>query len=314
MQKFSLAIHGGASTLAKSQLEPERKKYFEQGLINATLAGLNILKQNGSSVDAVCAAICVLEDTPVFNAGKGSVLCSDQKIRLSASLMCGQNRDAAAVMGLTTIKNPIKSVQAMLPKPIVSLFGAEAEKFALEHKCETVSPEYFLTERSLNQWEKLRAGQGNTAVHTFIENPGNTVGAVAMDVYGNLAAGTSTGGLLNQPPGRVSDTAVIGSGTWAENSICAISATGDGEAFIRTAFARRVADYIELKGLSPKEAVKLTLDEVEKADGFGGCIVIDSKGNFALPFNSAHMARAYTREDGVVHLGILPNEDIIHKL
>ena len=314
MQNFSLAIHGGASTLAKSQLEPDRKQYFEQGLIKATKAGWDILKRNGSAVDAVCAAICILEDTPVFNAGKGSVLCSDQKIRLSASLMCGQKRDAAALMGLTTIKNPIRSVQAMLSKPVVSLFGTEAENFAIEHKCETVNPEYFMTERSLSQWKKLRAGQGNTAVHTFIENPGNTVGAVAMDVDGNLAAGTSTGGLLNQPPGRVSDTAVIGSGTWAENSVCAISATGDGEAFIRTAFARRAADLIELKGLNPEEAVRLTLSEVEKADGFGGCIIIDSKGKVALPFNSAHMARAYAREDGIVHLGILPDEDFTHPL
>ncbi|MCM8532760.1 MAG: isoaspartyl peptidase/L-asparaginase, partial [Lentisphaeraceae bacterium] len=291
-------------------LEGEKRARFDNGLQDALKAGYDVLAKQGTATEAVTAAICSMENCPAFNAGHGAVLCNDEQIRLSASIMDGYDRNAGAVMGLQTIKNPITAVKAMLPESVVCLFGEDAEKFSLSQGCESVDPSYFMTERSYNSWKKLRQGKGNTSAHTFIENPGNTVGAVALDCHGNIAAGTSTGGLTNQPPGRVSDTAVIGSGTWAENKTCAVSATGDGEAFIRTAFARRVADLVELKNMNLQEAIELTLLEVEKADGFGGAIAVDAKGNIALPFSSPQMSRGWISNDGLAHYAIFPDEDL----
>ncbi|MCM8534643.1 MAG: isoaspartyl peptidase/L-asparaginase [Lentisphaeraceae bacterium] len=310
MKKFTLAIHGGASSLDPKKLEGDYRLEFDAGLRDALKAGYDVLAKEGTAIDAVTAAICSLENHPIFNAAHGGVLCNDEQIRLSASIMDGYDRTAGAVMGLQTIKNPITAVKAMLPEAVVCLFGEDAEKFSLSKSCESVDPSYFMTERSRNSWLKLRQGEGNTGAHTFIENPGNTVGAVALDCHGNIAAGTSTGGLTNQPPGRVSDTAVIGGGTWAENNTCAISATGDGEAFIRTAFARRVADLVELKNMSLQEAIEFTLLEVEKAEGYGGAVAVDAKGNVALPFSSPQMSRGWISNDGLAHYAIFPDEDL----
>lgn len=263
-------------------------------------------------MDAVEAAVRLLEDNPLFNAGKGAVFTHDGKIELDAAIMNGKNLAAGAVAGVTTIKNPITAARAVMEKSgHVLLIGKGAEAFATEQKLEIVEPGYFYTEE---RWEGLQKllkedslklqGKQDTLRRT-LNQPGNrdskygTVGAVALDRHGNLAAATSTGGMSNKKFGRVGDVPIIGAGTYANNESCAVSCTGWGEFFIRLVVAKSVSDLVAYKNFSLKNAAgEMIYKKVPQLGGDGGLIAVDKKGNIAMPFNTAGMYRGFIRNDG----------------
>ncbi len=307
-----LAVHGGAGRLAKrNTLYPGRRKY-ELGLVGALRAGQQVLIQGGSAVRAVAAAVTVLEDDESFNAGKGAALCADGSVELSASMMSGRDRSVGAVVGLKRIRNPILAAQSLMRHRHGLLFGQQADAFAEKAGLEIANFEYFFTKRRLRQWQRMQGTDQVTLDHNEEESAHGTVGAVACDRRGNLAAATSTGGLVNQLRGRVGDTPVVGAGTWADNHVCAVSATGEGDAFARVAFARRLADLIELSGLTLEEATDSALDEVARVKGRGGCIAVNASGNLICRFSTPQMLRGWVVDNNLPTVGILPNEEIIH--
>ena len=307
MTKFAIAIHGGAGTIVRNSMTPEKEAYYKRGLREALLAGETILKSGGTSFDAVEAAISTLEDNPLFNAGKGAVFTHDGKHEMDASIMKGDDLMAGAVAGVQNIKNPIRLARAVMEKSEhVLLSGSGANEFAKKMNVEFMPDDYFFVQLRYDQLQQ--ALQSDTIVldHTLPEDKKfGTVGAVALDSHGNLAAGTSTGGMTNKKHGRVGDTPLIGAGTYANNKTCAISCTGHGEFFIRSVVAYDISCLIEYKGLSLKDACNLVVkDKLVKLGGEGGLIALDINGNIELPFNSEGMYRASLKEGEEMYIGI----------
>jgi L-asparaginase / beta-aspartyl-peptidase len=304
-RKIGLAIHGGAGTIERSKMTPEREHEYRAGLERSLTAGYEILKRGGSSLDATEAAVRVLEDDPHFNAGKGSVFTSAGTNELDAAIMDGKTLAAGAVASLKHIKNPISLARLVMEKSGHVMMDCEgAEEFAKENGIELVDQKYFFTQERWDALQKIKAaeksrtsGAGKEFLITDQDRHG-TVGAVALDRNGNLAAATSTGGTTNKRPGRVGDTPVIGAGTYANNATCAVSGTGDGEYFIRATVGRDVSALIEYRGMSLKDAAQAALDKVAKLGGTGGLIAIDGHGNITLPFNTAGMYRGYVEQSG----------------
>lgn len=300
--RVAIVIHGGAGTILKANMTPEMEQQYTLALEAALRAGYGILEKGGSSMDAVEAAVRLMEDSPLFNAGKGAVFTHDGRNELDASVMDGATKAAGAVAGVTIIRNPISAARAVMEKsPHVLLSGRGAELFATSVGLEIVDPSYFWTERRwkqlqdalLKEKEKPSAslGSGQSEDGRF-----GTVGVVALDSSGNLAAGTSTGGQTNKRPGRVGDSPIIGAGTWADNSSCAISGTGDGEYFIRLAIARDIAALVEYKGMTVQRAAEEVIEKkLSSLGGRGGVIVLDRQGNFAMVFNTSGMYRGSMR-------------------
>jgi beta-aspartyl-peptidase (threonine type) len=304
-RKIGLAIHGGAGTIERSKMTPDREREYRVGLENALTAGWEILKRGGSSIDATEAAVRVLEDDPHFNAGKGSVFTSAGTNELDAAIMDGKTLAAGAVASLKHIKNPISFARLVMEKSGHVMMDSEgAEAFAKENGVELVDQKYFFTQERWDALQKIKTAEKNrtsSAGEKFLitdQDRHGTVGAVALDQNGNLAAATSTGGTTNKRPGRVGDSPVIGAGTYANNATCAVSATGDGEYFIRATVARDVAALMEYRGMSLKDAAQTALDKGAKLGGTGGLIAIDRQADIALPFNTSGMYRGYVDPKG----------------
>lgn len=309
-QKFGFAIHGGAGTIVKSSLSPEMEQAYRSKLNEALLAGYEILRDGGSSLDAVESAIKLMEDSPLFNASKGAVYTSGGTIELDASIMDGKTLKAGAVAAVKHIKNPIVAARIVMEQsPHVLLVGDGAEDFAKQKGVELVSEDYFKTDRRWNELQKAKEKENRQADQT--RKIGNnqdseyarvtsfgTVGAVALDKHGNLAAATSTGGMTNKKVGRVGDSPIIGAGTYANNRTCAVSGTGDGEYFMRALVAYDVSALMQYKGMSLKSASNLVIEKVGKLGGSGGIIAIDHDGNIAMPFDTEGMYRGYVGDDG----------------
>lgn len=323
---FGFVIHGGAGTLRRNEMTPELEREYRAKLTEALLAGYNILKNNGTALDAVETAIKILEDSPLFNAGKGAVFTSDGTNELDASIMEGNTMKAGAVAGVKHIKNPISLARLVMEKsPHVLISGEGAEVFAKQQGMSAVPVEYFYTERRWNDLQKVKASEKvstapapkgtisqNAPASDVRDEPINrfgTVGAVALDKSGNLAAGTSTGGKTNKRPGRIGDSPIIGAGTYANNETCAISATGDGEFFIRWAVAHDISALMAYQARPLEEAARMVImGKLKKVGGEGGAIGIDRQGNMTLTFNSEGMYRGFVRADGVPVVRIYQDE------
>jgi beta-aspartyl-peptidase (threonine type) len=290
---FAIAIHGGSGAITRATLTPERERAHRVVLEEALEAGRKVLSGGGTSIDAVTAAVKVMEDSPLFNAGKGAVFTDDGTNEMDASIMDGSNLRAGAVAGVTTVKNPIEAARAVMEKSgHVLLAGRGAERFAKEQGLEIVDPSYFRTEE---RWEQLRRAKARAAGDTHPQGKLGTVGAVALDRAGNLAAATSTGGLTNKRAGRIGDSPLVGAGTWAENASVAVSATGTGEMFIRAATAHDIAALVKYRGLPPRKAAEEALAGVTSLGGSGGVIVLDRTGEAVFSFTTAGMYRGYAR-------------------
>lgn len=314
---FGFVIHGGAGTILKSNMSAEVEAAYREKMKEALLAGYNILKNDGSSLDAVEAAIRILEDSPLFNAGKGAVLTSEGTAELDASIMDGKSLSAGAVASLKHIKNPISLARMVMEKsPHVMMVGDGAEAFAKQHGVELVPQDYFITEKRQKDLQKAKEAEKEEASPSKTTSPEKkgqapadkkhgTVGAVALDKSGNLAAGTSTGGMTNKKFGRIGDSPVIGAGTYANNLTCAVSATGHGEYFIRSVVAHDISALMEYKGMSLKDAANFVImNKLVKLGGTGGVIAIDHQGHIAMPFNTPGMYRGYVGMDGKVVIEI----------
>lgn len=296
---YTIAIHGGAGTINREQMSLEMEAAYREGLQNALNAGEAVLKAGGDSIDAVTAAVVEMENCPLFNAGKGSVFNHTGGHEMDAALMSGIDLRAGAVCGVQFIKNPILLAKAVMQESEhVMMAGAGAEKFAKSIGFEFESAEYFHTDLRYKQWLAIRDTNEFQLDHTLASNKKmGTVGAVAMDINGHLAAATSTGGMTNKKFGRVGDSPVIGAGTYANDRTCAISCTGHGELFLRSVVAYDISCLMEYKGLSLKEACDLVvMDKLVKIGGEGGLVAVDNKGNIEMPFNSSGMYRASSKE------------------
>jgi beta-aspartyl-peptidase (threonine type) len=309
-RKVILAVHGGAGVLSKAKMTPEREKKYRADLERALEAGRKALQtEGGTCLDGVEAAIRVLEDSSLFNAGKGAVFTHEGRQELDASLMEGKEKRAGAVAGVSRVKNPIVAARKVLVSEHVLLVGPGADRFALAQGAEEVNPVYFWTEERWRQLQKAleeekpkgEKGAGGVEPGRYF----GTVGAVARDRKGNLAAGTSTGGMTNKRPGRVGDSPLIGAGTYADNAACAVSATGHGELFIRYAVAHEVVALMKYKKLSVNAAASAALGQLpEEEGGVGGLIALDANGNLALPYNTEGMYRGYLTDDDKIHVAI----------
>jgi L-asparaginase / beta-aspartyl-peptidase len=304
-RKIGLAIHGGAGTIERGKITREKEREYRAGLERALTAGYEILKRGGSSLDATEAAVRVLEDDPLFNAGRGSVFTSAGTNEMDASIMDGKTLKAGAVGSVQHIKNPINLARLVMEKsPHVMLDCAGAETFAKANGLELVDQKYFFTQERWDALQKIKAAEKNRASgagKSFLitdQDRHGTVGAVALDKEGNLAAATSTGGTTNKMPGRIGDTPVIGAGTYANNQTCAVSCTGDGEYFIRAAAAHDVSALMQYRGMKLLDAAQTALGAVKQLGGSGGLIAIDKNGEIALPFNTNGMYRGYVDPDG----------------
>ena len=331
--KITLVLHGGAGTITRANMTPEKEKAYREVLNTALQKGYSVLKQGGTSVEAVAATIMVMEDSPLFNAGKGAVFTNEGKNELDAAIMEGKMLKAGAIAGVTTIKNPIRGAIAVMEKsPHVLMAGKGADLFAKEQGLEIVSPSYFYTEArykalleakkeekiELDHDEKIKTDMKKNPKTGFVNEEDliftegkkfGTVGCVALDRFGNLAAGTSTGGMTNKRYGRVGDAPIIGAGTYANNATCAVSATGHGEFFIRSVVAYDISALMEYKGLPVKEAAdEVVMKKLVERGGEGGIIAVDKNGNIAMPFNSEGMYRGYIKSDGSSKVMIYKDE------
>ncbi len=311
MNKYAIAIHGGAGTILKTTMTPQKEQAYKSGLQDAIHAGEAILRAGGSSLDAVEKAINSMENNLLFNAGKGAVFTNSGKNEMDASIMNGKDLMAGAVAGVTNIKNPISLARAVMEKSEhVFLAGSGALEFAKKIHAQFENDDYFFVQARYDQLQTAKQSDTMVLDHTgdTIENGEKkfgTVGAVALDIHGNLAGGTSTGGMTNKKYGRVGDSAIIGAGTYANNHTCAISCTGHGELFIRSVVAYDISCLMEYKGLTLQEACHLVvMDKLVKIGGEGGLIALDSKGNIELPFNSEGMYRAKKTSDSDIFIGI----------
>lgn len=295
-RKFGLAIHGGAGTLVKGMMTPEKEADYKKALQNAVDKGFEVLQAKGSAVSAVQVAVMVLEDSPLFNAGKGSVFTAEGTHEMDAAIMDGSTLNAGAVSLVTGIRNPVSLARDVMEKSgHVFLAGEGALQFAKKMGYKLEDPSYFYDEFRYNQWQEIRNSDSFQLDHSSPKDPKfGTVGAVACDAAGNIAAATSTGGMTNKQYGRVGDSPMIGSGTYANNRTCAISCTGSGEFFIRGVIAYDVACLVEYKGMSLEEAASLVVhNRLLKLGGDGGLIAIDSSATITMPFNTEGMYRAY---------------------
>ena len=294
---FSIVIHGGAGTMSKASMSNEVKKQYINKLDEAVSIGYEILKKGGSSQEAVEKTIIVMEDSPLFNAGKGAVLNHDGNVELDASFMDGNTLNAGAISGSSMIKNPISAaISVMNNSPHVMLSGVGADKFAQSQKLDIKPNSYFITERRLNS---LNNAKSKEASSINIEQKIGTVGCVALDKFGNISAGTSTGGMTNKRWNRIGDAPIIGSGTYANNLTCGVSATGWGEFFIRSVAAYDISALMQYKGLSIQEASRIVIHEkIAKLGGDGGVIALDKDGNVAMEMNTEGMYRAHIDSKG----------------
>ena len=299
-RKIGLVIHGGAGTIDREKMTPERETRYRAGLERALDAGYKILNNGGSSLDATEAAVRLLEDNPLFNAGKGSVFTTAGTNELDAAIMDGKTLKAGAVASLKHVKNPITLARLVMDKSLhVMLDCAGAEAFAKENGVELVEQKYFFTQERWDELQRVKAStKGGKKTVTSDQDCHGTVGAVALDQNGNLAAATSTGGTTNKRPGRIGDSPVIGAGTYANNATCAVSATGDGEYFIRVVTGYDISALMEYRGMSLADAAQSVLDKIARLGGTGGLISIDGAGNVALPFNTSGMYRGYVDRNG----------------
>jgi beta-aspartyl-peptidase (threonine type) len=292
---FGLAIHGGAGTLPRNEMSAEAELAYRSGLDQALAVGYAVLESGGGSVDAVTAAVVVLEDNPLFNAGRGAVFTLEGRNELDASIMEGSTLKAGAVCGLTQIKNPIELAKAVMQRSEhVMLAAGGAEEFARSLGIEFVPQSYFYTAARWKQLERIRGG--DTSLSALTISHVGTVGAVALDAQGHLAAATSTGGMTGKRYKRIGDSPIIGAGTYADDRSCAVSATGHGEVFIRAAVAHDICARMRFGGRSLLQAVReVVLQELPAMQGEGGVISIDAAGEIAMEFNSEGMFRASRR-------------------
>lgn len=297
-RNFAIVIHGGAGSITPENLSKEKEKEYQTALNEALETGYAILKNGGSASEAVEATIKIMEDSPLFNAGKGAVFNYYGQNELDASIMDGATLKAGAVTGVMRIKNPIGAARMVMDScKHVLLSGDGAEAFAAEKGLELVDPSYFYTENQYQKLIKLQSQTEDAKIYPTGEKRG-TVGAVALDRYGTIAAGTSTGGLINKKYGRIGDSPIIGAGTYANNATCGISCTGTGEYFIRTSAAHEVSDLMLYKNLNLQKSLQNVLDQIEKLGGDGGMIGIDKDGNIAWYFTTQGMFRAYKKSTG----------------
>jgi len=299
-----MAIHGGAGTLPRDEMSGEAERRYREGLEEAIDAGYSILQGGGSSMDAVTRAVVLLEDNPLFNAGRGAVFTLDGRNELDASIMDGHTLRAGAVCGLTRIRNPVELARAVMEKSEhVMLAGAGAEEFAANQGFSFVEQSYFHTPERWQQLQRIRSGDGGLSGHT-ISHVG-TVGAVALDARGRLAAATSTGGMTGKRFQRIGDSPIIGAGTYADDRCCAVSATGHGEVFIRAAVAHDICARMRFGGRGVGQAVhEVVLEELPVLRGEGGVIAIDARGEIAMEFNSEGMFRAARKAGEDVRIAI----------
>jgi len=325
---FRLVIHGGAGTISRSNVTPEIEKAYHDRLEEALKAGYDVLAAGGSSIDAVIKAIKVMEDEPMFNAGRGGVFTNDGRIELDASIMDGKTLMAGAVAGVTNVKNPITAAHAVMTKSRhVMLSGVGAETFSAAQGLEIVDPSYFRTE---HRWQQLLRARERDVIQLDHDGPTGmlddrfmedlkdpfmhdvkfgTVGAVALDKHGNIAAGTSTGGMTNKRYGRIGDAPIIGAGTYANNETVAVSATGTGEMFIRTAAAYQIFARMKFNNETMINAVQNTLHEIAEIGGSGGVITIDKNGNYTgMMTPRSGMYRGTVGPDGKFHTAIFADE------
>jgi len=309
----SIVIHGGAGTILKEKMAEEVEKAYRERLADAVTRGHEVLKKGGSSREAVVAAIVAMEDSDLFNAGRGAVFTHEGKVELDASIMEGRHLYAGAIAGVTRIKNPILLASKVLEtSPHVMLVGEGAEVFASDHNIEMVENDYFHTERRRKALERAIANEQKISLsedvddpYDFVSDKRGTVGAVAIDRFGDITAGTSTGGMTNKRFGRIGDSPIIGAGTYADNKACGISATGHGEYFIRAAVAHDICARVLYKGISLQEAAdEVVHDKLIKMGADGGVIGIDTDGNIVYSFNSAGMYRASINAEGELSTGI----------
>ncbi len=312
---FTIVVHGGAGTILKEDMTPELEKAYQDGLQQALDASYAVLEKGGTAVNAVKAAIVVLEDNVLFNAGRGSVFTKKGLQEMDAAIMDGSDLSAGAVAAVRNVRNPIAlAAEVMRNSNHVFLSGKGANDFAIKQGIKLEPDEYFFSQFRYDQWKAIRDSDNYSLDHTnhhleelMRDKKFGTVGAVACDVHGNIAGATSTGGMTNKKYGRIGDSPLIGSGTYANNKTCAISCTGHGEMFIRTVASYDVSCLMEYKGYSLQEAMEIVVhDKLMKLQGEGGMIGVDSKGNAAMVFNSAGMYRGVKNSGG-------RNEVLIYK-
>ncbi len=302
---YALALHGGAGAIQKHRMTEEERSAYESALKRCLALGEEVLIKKGSALDAVAACVTALEDEPLFNAGRGSVLNSAGEVEMDASIMCGQTLKAGGASLIQRVKNPILLAKAVMEKtPHILLAGLRAEEFARLMDLEFRDSAYFITQRRHEQLEKARQAQVINLDHDDPDQTGNTVGAVARDSQGNLAAATSTGGLTMKLPGRVSDSSIIGAGTYANNKTCAISTTGTGDLFILHSIAATIHNQMEFANRTLEEACAEALARVGKSGGTGGLIAVSAAGEIVTPFISSGMFRAQVREGEPVQTGM----------
>jgi len=313
MSKFTIVIHGGAGTILKEQMTPDLEAAYMTGLKTGLEAGYAVLEKGGTAVNAVKAAIVVLEDNVLFNAGRGSVFTKKGVQEMDAAIMNGATLEAGAVAGVRNVRNPIElATEVMLHSNHVFLSGKGANDFAIKQGVKLEPDEYFFSQFRYDQWKAIRDSDNYSLDHThqrleelMRDKKFGTVGAVACDYEGNIAAATSTGGMTNKKYGRIGDSPIIGIGTYANNKTCAISCTGHGEPFIRAVAAYDVSCLMEYKGLSLHDAMNIVvIEKLVKLDGEGGMIGVDAQGNYALILNSAGMYRGYQSSDGTNEIAI----------
>lgn len=320
IQNFGIVIHGGAGTILKENMSDSLEKEYKAKLEEAIRAGHAVLERGGTSIEAIEQAINIMENSPLFNAGKGAVFTNAETNELDAAVMDGETLNAGAIAGVTTVKNPIDlAISVMKNSEHVMMVGKGAETFAEEQGMELVDPEYFFTENRFKGLQRIKDSEKTQLDHddqktAFLDpyikdSKYGTVGAAALDKHGNLAAGTSTGGMTNKRWGRVGDVPVIGAGTYANNKTAAISGTGWGEFFIRGVVAYDISALMEYKGLSLQEAAEEVIQKKNvDLGGNGGIIAIDHQGNVAMEFNTAGMYRAKMNKNGELEIGIYGEE------
>jgi beta-aspartyl-peptidase (threonine type) len=300
-QKYAIVIHGGAGVMSEEKMGKEIQSEYKAKLNEALELGEKMLKEGADATDVVVNVINVMEDSPLFNAGKGAVFTYDEKVELDASIMEGKNLNAGAVAGVRDIKNPINAAREVMQHSAhVFLSGKGASEFAKKQGLEMVPNKYFYTKsrhESLMQLKKQARGRNQK------DNMG-TVGCAVLDTEGNICAGTSTGGMTNKRYGRIGDTPVIGAGTYANNKTCAVSCTGHGEYYIRLGFARDISALIEYKNLSVAEACREEIRKLTELNGTGGVIALDANGNIAMEFNTNGMFRGYIKSTGEKEIAI----------
>jgi beta-aspartyl-peptidase (threonine type) len=317
MHPFSIAIHGGAGTILKEDMTPDLERAYLEGLDEAVKAGYAVLEQGGTATNAVKAAVVVLEDNLLFNAGRGSVFTKKGVQEMDAAIMEGQQMEAGSVAGVRNVRNPIElAAEVMTNSNHVFLSGKGANDFAIKQGVKLEPDEYFFSQFRYDQWKQIRDSDNYSLDHThqgleelMKDKKFGTVGAVACDASGNIAAATSTGGMTNKKYGRIGDSPIIGAGTYANNRTCAISCTGHGEPFIRAVAAHSVSCLMEYKGYSLAEAMhEIVHLKLIQLNGEGGMIGVDANGNVSMMFNSAGMYRASMSSNGDYVLGIYKDE------